>query len=505
MKFFILCQVVKLNLNIKKTKILIILFIFSLFLFKSIFFLDPDFGWHIKMGELILSSGVPKTDQFSYTMPSFPHVDSAWLSGLFMHYSLKAIGWFGTGVLFSFLAILTVVISLKFKIGKNTIVPTVLVGGILMAFAGIRPQVLSWLFFAILVTFFLNSKYWKRLRFFLPIIFIFWANLHGGFGMGFFAFFLFLVLKDWKRKTVSFLDWLIFATSILATLVNPYGFGVWQEVGRAIFDSTTKWTISEWLPALFNFLPSLWTFVALSVFMVFRYRKKLSAFEKILYLLLFLAGMSSIRHIPFWIIVALPITIKSISLFEAEAKKVKMGKERFSKAYTFFLFLSIIIVLVPLVFGVRSLSFLNEENSYPKKAIEYLKNNQSSSQMFSVYEWGGYLIWKYPEKKVFIDGRMATWKWNTKIKDEANYAYKDYLALRAGDVEFKSAVAKYRIDTVLLPVKKQKKKSVIDFLSEKIENKFSKKGKYDDIYSQLKRNGWKVVYSDDVSVIYRKM
>jgi hypothetical protein len=32
-------------------------------------------------------------------------------------------------------------------------------------------------------------------------------------------------------------------------------------------------------------------------------------------------------------------------------------------------------------------------------------NPINGGNIFNTYNWGGYLIWKYPEQKVFIDGR----------------------------------------------------------------------------------------------------
>jgi hypothetical protein len=41
--------------------------------------LDPDFGWRVKTGELILQRGIPKIDWYSFTMPDFPWIDHACL------------------------------------------------------------------------------------------------------------------------------------------------------------------------------------------------------------------------------------------------------------------------------------------------------------------------------------------------------------------------------------------------------------------------------------------
>src|SRR3989344_6271831 len=47
--------------------------------------LDPDFGWHIRTGELILERGVPYQDWYSYTMPDFAWIDHEWLMDVIMY------------------------------------------------------------------------------------------------------------------------------------------------------------------------------------------------------------------------------------------------------------------------------------------------------------------------------------------------------------------------------------------------------------------------------------
>src|SRR5437867_13219696 len=57
---------------------------------------DPDVWWHLKNGELILASGVPTHDVYSYTANGRPWFVQEWLTEAIM-YSLK--GAFGYGAL----------------------------------------------------------------------------------------------------------------------------------------------------------------------------------------------------------------------------------------------------------------------------------------------------------------------------------------------------------------------------------------------------------------------
>lgn len=488
----------------KKLAFLVFVFICILFFLKSFYFLDPDFGWHLRMGELILKSGIPATDPFSYTMPSFPFVDHEWGSNILFYLLFRVLGWLGLSIIISFIAILSIIISFKLKLKNFFSLPFLLAGSSLVIFTGIRPQVITWIFFSILITIFLEKKYFEKLRLFLPLFFLLWANLHAGFALGIFTYFLFLALKMYKEQKVHFIDLTLFIFSVLATLINPYGIKLWGEVYMQMSDSSLRWIIEEWKPLFFSFYPPLLLFLAISFFFLIRFRKSFGIFEKTLYFSLLIAGLSSIRHMALWTIVALPIFSKSLFLFNQEAKKIKYGQERFKKAYIFFMLLVFIATLVSIFSTRKNPLIQSEEDFYPKKAVSFLKANPSPGQVFSEYTWAGYLIWKYPEKKVFIDGRMPSWRWNTETTGESKYIFKEYRDLLSGKTRINDVAKKYNIDTVLFPAEVKKEKSFVDRLSEWFEAKSNKEEKRENIYSQLKKDGWKVVYKDDTAVIYRK-
>ena len=55
----------------------------------------------------------------------------------------------------------------------------------------------------------------------------------------------------------------------------------------------------------------------------------------------------------------------------------------------------------PTVAGMEKVAAAN----FPVRAVEYLHQHPVPGPMYNTYGYGGYLIWKLPEQKVFIDGR----------------------------------------------------------------------------------------------------
>ena len=43
------------------------------------------------------------------------------------------------------------------------------------------------------------------------------------------------------------------------------------------------------------------------------------------------------------------------------------------------------------------------------KSAHYLLDHHLNHKLFSLYGWGGWLIWNYPQIKPSIDGRMHLW------------------------------------------------------------------------------------------------
>ena len=166
--------------------------IFVVFWVSAANSLDPDFGWHVQMGKIIQAQGVPKIDPFSYTMSSFPFVDNGWLTSLLLSFLYKNIGYFALAFVFSLLALVALLLSLKIrlplkenwadsKIMYMKMLLLFLGAATILPFFGVRPQVFSWLFFALIFSVLFVGSYWDKFRYFLPILFVAWTNIHGSF------------------------------------------------------------------------------------------------------------------------------------------------------------------------------------------------------------------------------------------------------------------------------------------------------------------------------------
>jgi hypothetical protein len=493
------------KLNPKIFLFLLSVLLFAVLFFKCMAFLDPDFGWHLKMGEIIFRTGVPKTDQFTYTMPSFPHVDHEWLVDLVIYHVYS----YGGFVLLSILYSLVLMAAIYIAVGNSVKNMYFYVGLILMAvgviypYFGVRHQALSWFYLAVFVRTLREKKIFERFKYFLPMLFLLWANTHGGFIAGLFILWS-LIGFDVLTKKVPLRYLLIPIVSTLITFTNPYGEGLWREVFSSLTDSRLRWVINEWMPAIWIFDLSMLWFIAFALMSVSINRKMFRLSDLFILAVVFLQALISRRNVPIFVILALPFVSASVAAFIDEVQKDKISRERLIVGSKIFLGLVSLLTVVQVGVHMYSAKKFSEEVSYPKVALKYLDDNYPNTRVFADYAWGGYIIWKSPNRKVFIDGRMPSWKWKANISNESNDIMTEYLDVLNGDKPYSDVFHKYKVDVVMMPIPIEKTETPWDKLDKKIRAFFGKKTENYDFFESLKNDGWAEVYKDGVAVIYTK-
>ena len=435
------------------------------FYFKSSLYLDPDLGWELRTGELILSQGFPRTDPFSYTMPNFPFVPHSWLSDIAFFITEQQFGFVGLTMLTSIALTATLVAILGLSWQSWTYLPALLLFAHFLPYAGVRPQTFSWLLFALFLRILFDVKALAKYKKYFPLLFLFWAQVHGAVFIGLFALGIHAVIE---RKVG------IFLLSVLATLINPYGIGLWREVFTTLTSLSTHANVNEWAPIISRLDYRLVIVFALPLLFISRYWNSYSSLGKILFFILSGVMLMSGKIFPFWLVLAGFIIVQGFEFFlkdiEQNSPSKKGAKRRFS---TLIYVLGIAVIVNSIIMSIATIQSykpLSEERYYPKKAITYLKINPPQGNIFAPFGWGGYLIWKLPEKRVFIDGRMPHWG---NILNE----YSEIISLQS---PFAKVAESYNINMVLV----QKNRTNFVLLAK-----------------ELQKNGWKRVYEDEVSLI----
>ncbi|MGB9715885.1 MAG: tetratricopeptide repeat protein [Thermodesulfovibrionales bacterium] len=317
---------------------------------------------------------------------------------------------------------------------------TIIVSYALLPFNLDRPQYFSFLFTALIMIllqkFKGNPKSAKPLLF-IPLIMLFWSNMHGGFVFGLIVLLLFTITEALKfliakiklpfsidqafsKKSIM----LLLLTSLLAIIFSYFNPNANSAFLITIEShSTTKWLFSmvrEYMSpieeARFPYSMKLsnmsfWTLLGLVYILTLLNIMRKKVLDPTKLLLIFFstcAALTSMRYIPFFLATALPL-ISDYRFFKDYSFLKDVNKQ-----HTISLFLSIIFIISFLyVKDYKNIFKIKSQSYYPEKAVNFLlsKHDLYNTRMFNSINMGSYLLWKlYPQYKVFQDTRYLSYE-----------------------------------------------------------------------------------------------
>lgn len=454
---------------------------------------DGDTGYHIKAGEYILENVlVPRHDIFSYHSPPPQWTAHEWLSEVIMAVIHNLSGLTGIVLFFSFLIAFSY--YLLFKILKNynvNILFTIVILLLVIASSQIhwlaRPHIFSMLLF-ILWYYILDEFQYKDINHlsFMPFLMVLWVNLHGGFISGFLLLGIYLMgnlvsfivhkKEESKSKVINFI--IIIFLCLISSCINPYFYEILLFPFKLISNRFIMDNVNEFLspnfhePMFFTLLLFLLiTALALS-------KKRLNTIEFILVIFFTYMSLYSIRYVPLFSIIVSPIISKHLqNIFDESSDRIKkfldVRAERISKIDSSakgYLFPSIVVCAVIIVFIRGGLSFEFDKKSKPIDAVNFIKREWISGNMFNNDEFGDYIIYAaWPQYKVFFDGRSDMY---------GTEKMKEYFKIARIEPGIDDVLEKYKIDWIFY-------------------NSGSSLSQY-----LLQRQDWRLIYSDRVADIF---
>ena len=215
---------------------------------------DPDLWGHVRFGQdIIRDGGLTDTDPYSFTSDR-PWVNHEWLAEVIMAAAFRADGARGLVVLKLLVIALTagLVIAALRQRRWDPIGHDLLVGAALLGIFGrvhpVRPQLFSVLLCAtLLLLLSLADRGRRRLLVLVPPVLALWANLHGGYLVGLGIVGIWTAVRLCRPATGGVRRpqlVLVGVATLAATLINPYGAGLWFFLGETVGPTRTE--IGDW-------------------------------------------------------------------------------------------------------------------------------------------------------------------------------------------------------------------------------------------------------------------
>ncbi|HUS06110.1 MAG TPA: hypothetical protein VMZ52_07440 [Bryobacteraceae bacterium] len=432
--------------------------------------LDGDTGWHIRVGDYILTHHrVPTTDLFSFSKAGAPWFAWEWLTdivyaGLFRIFGLK-----GVVLLAGLMIAGSFCVLLRHMLwrGANTFVAllcTLLSIGAASIHFHARPHVVTLLLLATALWILERDRAEPSWHVWLlaPLT-ILWTNLHGGF-LALFACLGLLVsgsaAEVWMSGVRRWIEPLryggVLAACCAASLVNPYGYQLHVHIAEYLRSDFIRDVVVEFQSPSFRsesmlqFEILLFAGLVTAGFLAWRRR-----FVHALWILYFAhMSLGSVRHVPLYAVVVSPLIAVQISewwavwsltsrrnsavaILDQISSDLRAGFSRTTFWVAAFV-LTLVVVKAPLNWPADF-----PESKFPVGLVDRHAALIQSSRVFTTDQWADYLIYRfYPRQRVFVDGRSDFY---------GPSLGREYLAAVQGEYRWKSILDKYRIDLVIAP------------------------------------------------------
>jgi len=299
------------------------------FVAHAVFFvlMDPDYYLHLMTGKYIVEHySLPTVDVFSYTMIGQPWYLHEWLFEVLVYCVYILAGETGVVLWMSGLGVLAFYITFNAGIlDENRNYRAILFALLLFvfyeAFIKPRPQIITFLCYAIFLFVIFDFKYRNTLRFSiaLPPLMVVWVNSHGAYILGIAVLCLFIVCEylsrlmsnenKWRDKKLHRLT-IIAVITVLASSINPYFIKHWM-FPFTLMNSQAMSYIVEWHSPKYAdlFDRAYLLLIALFIIHYIYLKKRPDLTELVIPGSVMILSFFAARHIPLAILTMLPFAL----------------------------------------------------------------------------------------------------------------------------------------------------------------------------------------------------
>jgi hypothetical protein len=412
-----------------------------------------DLGWHLAAGDLIRDRGsIPFQDPWSFTLGDKQWYNLSWLwdviaSVLFQYTKF-------TGLILFVVACGAVIVGYLASVcsssGASPVAVCIAVFAACLLYPSFvtppniylaaSPNTCTMLFCVI----FYGECLKRTRRFLLPAMMVLWANLHGGFSLGFLIIGIFggvaLLRRDWVNlKAYTFAG----VGCFVAIFINPLGWHIYDG-SAATLGHFVQANITEWQSYYSNMdvpgsIPGV-IYMLIFVGLELRYRTShpVPLESRLLSWLFLFLGLYQFRYMSFFFLFsAVPLALHIGRLLPEQLNDFRIQRSLLAAGIIGACALPLTFLRIEPTLGLPEM--LSEQDGL------YLKTHFSHARLLNNWTVGGLLIFRTQGRvPVFVDGRAATAYPDDLLRD-----YFKLSEWKIDETAWDTVLAKYQIDTVL--------------------------------------------------------
>jgi len=446
----------------------------------SITQVDPDLWGHVRFGlDIIDTKAIASHDPYSFTSDR-SWVNHEWLAEVFMGGAYRLAGAFGlvllkTGVYAT--ALVCASLALRRVAWRPIDHDLLILLAIMATFPrahDMRPQVFSLALFAALLLVLVTADRGRfRPLLAVPLLMAVWANLHGGWIVGLAtlgAWVLVRLVRPVEGGPSRAMLAGVGLVSVAATLINPYGVGLWTFLRDTV--GLSRPDIRDWQPLFelpLGFILLVGVVFAVAAVAVVKAGRKLDPAYGLMVGVLAFATIKVSRNDAFFGLAVVMLLGPYLGRERARtAPNLRLGVRTLARPLSGAIALA--LVLGGAAYGAVHDRCVGVEGAPEPEAAAFIQREFSRARVLTYFNWGEYAIWQLAPDgdKVSMDGRRET------VYTDALFdAHVRFYANRPGALRF---AERLHPDLIWLPRRAR-------------------------VIAALRRNGWTSVFEGPKSVV----
>jgi hypothetical protein len=417
--------------------------------------LTEDIAYHLRAGQLMLESGeLLDTDRFTFTVIGEPWLNQQWAASIGFAAVYEAAGWLGLLLMRALLIGLTfglVYLACRATGASQIVSSLVALGAFAVAATNLalRSQLLGVVLFAAVMAVLAWRRKHPLLLWLIPLLMLAWANTHGSFFIGWAALGV-AVLEDLlARRRIAALTLAVTALSVLATLVTPWGLGMWAYVVELSSNPVIAALVTEWQAPTLKSATGIFFFISVAAMIgLLLYRGRVISWLQVLWLAgLVLLSLMAARSVVWWAIGAAPIAAMLVAGLEVRGRRVGDPAADAPRGIGYTAIAGLLLVLTLAVVPV----WQEHDPLYgPEGVVQHAPRGLTEAltaeaapddRLYAHQQWGSWFELALPDVPVMVDTRIE-------LFDSDVWA--DYLDVAGGRADWAEILERWKVTLVAI-------------------------------------------------------